>query len=250
MKDTRISMGMPIQVEIPAPSELGGASVQEGINMTFAYFNEIDERFSPFKETSEVAALNHGAGEQSDDMREILARAAAAHEATDGYFNIARPDGRIDPSGIVKGWAIRKAAERLLASGYEHFMLDVGGDIAVSGLNEAGKPWSVGIRNPFATSEIVKVLYPKGEGVATSGSYERGAHIYNPNAPEEKLEDIVSITVIGPDIERADVLATAAFAMGPDGVAYVESLPGFEAYAIDREGIATFTSGFPLYLLP
>jgi FAD:protein FMN transferase len=106
----------------------------------------------------------------------------------------------------------------------------------------------VGIRNPFAPAEVVKVVYPRGQGIATSGSYIRGAHIYNPHAPTEDIRDIVSLTVIGPDVLEADRFATAAFAMGNKGILFIEKLPGFEAYAIDAKGIATLTSGFEAYI--
>ena len=125
--------------------------------------------------------------------------------------------------------------------------MDAGGDIQTRGNNSDGGEWSVGIRNPFDIQQIVKVVYPHGMGIATSGTYIRGQHIYNPHAPEDELSDIVSLTVIGPDVFEADRYATAAFAMGTDGVTFIERLPGFEAYEINAKGIARMTSGFPRY---
>jgi thiamine biosynthesis lipoprotein len=91
---------------------------------------------------------------------------------------------------------------------------------------------------------MVKVITASAScGIATSGNSVRGEHIYNPHAPS-RASDVASITVVGPDACRTDVLATAAFAMGKRGASYVETLPGFEAYMIDTEGIATMTSGF------
>jgi FAD:protein FMN transferase len=86
----------------------------------------------------------------------------------------------------------------------------------------------------------------KDGGVATSGNYIRGAHIYDPKT-ENPLKDLVSITVIGPNVYEADRFATAAFAMGEKGIYFIESLKGFEEYAIDKAGIATQTSGFKKY---
>ena len=83
--------------------------------------------------------------------------------------------------------------------------------------------------------------------MATSGSYIRGAHIYNPHAPTAALTDILSITVVGPDVYEADRFATAAFAMGREGINFIERLQGFEGYAIDKSGVATLTSGFEHY---
>ena len=97
--------------------------------------------------------------------------------------------------------------------GIKNFYVNAGGDIQTLGKNSEGKCWSVGIRNPFnPENEIVKVIYPRGKGVATSGSYLRGNHIYNPLNLSDELKDIVSITVIGPNVLEADRFATAAFA--------------------------------------
>ena len=128
--------------------------------------------------------------------------------------------------------------------GVKHFSIDAGGDIQTRGNNALGKPWSIGIRNPFNAEEIIKVIYPQGKGIATSGSYERGQHIYNPFNKTDQLTDIVSITVVGPNVLEADRYATAAFAMGELGASFIESLPDFEAYMINKNSRAAMTSGF------
>ncbi len=247
MRETRLIMGMPIEIEIV------GSDVAATLAEAFAYLEAVDQRFSTYKTDSEIMRMNRGevaCGEASEEMRDVLALAERTKAETDGYFDIRRPDGLLDPSGVVKGWAIHGAAKLIHDRGYQQYVVNAGGDLATSGENAKGEPWSIGIRNPFATEEIVKVVYPRGKGVATSGSYIRGAHIYNPHAPEEELTDVVSLTVLGPDVLEADRYATAAFAMGKGGVAFIERLPGFEAYAIDALGIATLTSGFAAYTLP
>jgi len=244
MKEVRIIMGMPIEIEIV------GHDVRPALESAFAYLVSVDERFSTYKEGSEISKINRGElplAAMSAEMREVFEIAEKTKKETDGYFNIRQPNGHIDPSGIVKGWAIKNAAALILAGGHENYFVNAGGDIASSGENAKGAPWHFGIRNPFNTSEIVKVVYPRGKGIATSGSYIRGDHIYNPHAPEEKIRDIVSITVIGPDVLDADRFATAAFAMGKDGINFIESLPGYEGYAIDAKGIATLTRDFVAY---
>ena len=106
----------------------------------------------------------------------------------------------------------------------------------------------MGIQNPFNINEIVKVLAVTDCGVATSGTYVRGQHIYNPRNAEPLNTSIVSLTVIGPNIYEADRFATAAFAMGEDGIAFIEDLEGFEGYQIDNTGLATITSGFERFI--
>ena len=105
-------------------------------------------------------------------------------------------------------------------------------------------------RNPFDGQQIIKVVHPRGRGVATSGTYVRGEHIYNPHAPDRPIADIVSLTVIGPDVLEADRFATAAFAMGRAGIQFIEAMPGLEGYVVDRSGRATLTSGFGDYCAP
>ena len=236
-------MGMPIEIEIVGE----GALVRTALEDAFAYFTQVDEEFSTYKEESAISRINRGKlslHEASEEMRRVFAVSAAAKEETKGYFDIRRPDGRVDPSGIVKGWAIEEAAARITAAGFADFFVNAGGDIASSGQNAAGEPWSVGIENPFAREEIVKVVYPRGRGIATSGSYIRGAHIYDPHDPGRPLDEVTSVTVIAPSVMRADMLATAAFAMGREGIAFLEQLPEVEGYQIDATMTATMTSGF------
>ena len=243
-RETRILMGMPITIEII------DADSDRLIDDVFAYFAAVDARFSVFKPESEISALNRGRLSVSDvsaPMREVLAIADRTKSETRGYFDIRRPDGSLDPSGVVKGWAIRNAADLIRAAGVKNFYVDAGGDIQAGGVNAAGEPWTVGVRNPFAHHEIVKAIRPQGCGVATSGSYVRGQHIYDPHRPGQRLEDIVSLTVIGGDVLEADRFATAAFAMGRAGIHFIEERPNLEGYAIDAAGVATKTSGFDRY---
>jgi FAD:protein FMN transferase len=245
--DTRLIMGMPITVHIV------GTEARDDMEAVFAHFEAVDRRFSPYRQDSELSAINRGAIDRetaSDEMREVLALAVQSKHETGGYFEIVAQDGRLDPLGIVKGWAIRNAAQRLLEHGFADFYVDAGGDIQSHGRNEHGDPWSVGIRHPFSPDQIVKTIYPKGQGVATSGSYVRGAHIYNPHCRERVISDIVSLTVIGPDVLEADRFATAAFAMGPDGIHFIDGHPGLEGYMIDKAGLATMTRGFGAFVSP
>jgi thiamine biosynthesis lipoprotein len=183
----------------------------------------------------------------SPEMKEIFALAEKTRMESGGYFNILTPAGNYNPSGIVKGWAILNASKILLSVGFKNFYVDGGGDIQTHGKNNSGVPWSVGIKNPFEQEQIVKVIYPGNRGVATSGTYIRGQHIYNPLGREEAITEIVSLTVIGPDVCEADRFATAAFAMGKKGIYFIEEMDGLEGYLIDNKGTGTGTSGFAKY---
>ena len=245
MRETRIIMGMPISLAV-----LDASVRQAHLDSVFDGFSAIDDQFSPFKETSEISRFNRGeiAREAlSPKMQEVLALCEKTKRETRGFFDIERPDGSLDPCGMVKGWAILGAARQLKAMGFENFFVDAGGDIQCSGVSDEGE-WTVGIRNPFNAEEIVKVITPKGAGVATSGNYIRGAHIYNPHTGQYGSDDIVSLTVIGPDVLEADRYATAAFAMGREGIYFIERTRGLEGYEIDAAGIARMTTGLEKYL--
>lgn len=238
-------MGMPITIEVGEPTV-----TQDALDKVFAYFVSVDDTFSTYKATSEISKINRGelpVTQYSEAMKTILALSAQTKKDTDGYFDIQH-NGVVDPSGIVKGWAIQNAAHMLETWGFRHFYVDAGGDIQVSG-HKDGKLWRVGIRNPFNRTENVKVLALTNCGIATSGTAIRGQHIYDPYNKDMSLLDIVSITVIGPNIYEADRFATAALAMGKKGIQFIEKLAGFEGYMIDAYARATFTSKFERYVL-
>lgn len=247
MRETRLLMGMPVTIDIV------GAVDSRLHRRAFDYFGRVDRRFSTYKSNSEISAINRGligVGRYSEEMCEVLALAETTRWETGGCFDIRRPDGTLDPSGIVKGWAIRNAARLLRLAGATDFYVDAGGDVQPAGRNAAGADWRAGIRDPFNPEQIVKTVCLKGQGIATSGTYVRGPHIYDPHAPERPVGDIISLTVIGPDVLEADRFATAAFAMGADGIQFLERQPGLEGYVIDATGIATMTSGFAAFVQP
>lgn len=235
-------MGMTISVAITDPS-----AAQADLDAVYALFTAIDERFSTYKKTSEISRLNRGdikKDASSEEMREVLALCEETKHETHGYFDIQRPDGTLDPSGLVKGWAIQKAAELLDGRGFQHYFVDAGGDIQSRGVNGDGKPWSVGVRHPSHPEQIVQVIYPNGRGVATSGTYIRGQHIYNPKDPTKPITDVVSLTVIGPNVYEADRFATAAFAMGLEtGMTFLMEKK-LEAMAITPDARVFKTPGF------
>lgn len=249
MKKTRILMGMPVIIEITdsAPTEKIEKTIEEGFDL----FNEIDERFSPYKNNSELMKINRGEIQSSlysTDMKTVFSLAKKAKEKTHGYFDIYTRDGSTDPSGLVKGWAIERVADILEKNGYRNFIVEAGGDIQTKGKNKEGEYWKIGIRNPFNASHIIKVVSGEDIAVATSGTYIRGQHIYNPHKKEEIISDIVSMTVISKNIFDSDIYATASFAMGKEGINFLENLNLIEGYMVDSKGIATLTTGFSQYI--
>lgn len=244
MKQTRLLMGMPITIEVADTS-----ITKDVFEKIFSYFEYVDTTFSTYKKTSQISQLNQGRlsiDTVSADVRYILHLAQETKMDTKGYFDIEH-DGFLDPSGIVKGWAITNAAHLLKKQGFANFYIDAGGDIEVSGKKNQ-QLWRVGIRNPFNRNENVKVVALTNCGIATSGTAIRGQHIYNPFEPGD-ITNIVSMTVIGPTVYEADRFATAAFAMGKKGIQFIEQLDGFEGYMIDNTGVATYTKLFERFVV-
>ncbi len=241
MKETRLMWDMPVTVNV------ADISIHKSIiDDIFNYFSQVDSVFNIFREDSEISLINRGEiknNEWSREINEVLSLCERTKKESFGYFNHKR-GGYIDPLGLVKGWAIKKASEMLQQRGYSNYYIDAGGDIEVRGLTSQRKKWTVGIRNPFNRFENIKILNLTSCGVATSGTYIRGSHIYNPLSPNQLLDESISMTVIGPNVYEADRFATAAFAMGKNGIYFIEKTPGLEGYLIDKNGTATYTSGF------
>jgi len=244
MKQTEIIMGMPITIKIV------DKATKALLTDVFSYFKEVDARYSTYKESSEISQINNGLPKSkwSAEMKKVLNLCEQTKADTKGYFDIVH-NGKYDPSGLVKGWAINNAADILRKKNITNFYIEAGGDIQVSGHESDNKPWTVGIRNPFNIDEIIKTVSVTSEGVATSGTYIRGQHIYNPLRPNAKLNQVKSLTVIGPNIYEADRFATAAFAMGAEGISFIKTIKGLEAYMVTDNKMATYTNGFERYVV-
>ncbi|USN97100.1 MAG: FAD:protein FMN transferase [Candidatus Nomurabacteria bacterium] len=239
MKETRIIMGMPVTLMTPHETDSDVA-----FKKVFDFFNQVDKRYSPYIDSSEVSQINRHELTESDysiEMHEILELAENTKHETDGYFDVWH-DHTFDPSGIVKGWAIQRAAS-ILQSFSDDFYIEAGGDIQVSGNNDKQQSWRVGIRNPFNRHENISIISLGNHAVATSGSAIRGQHIYDPISGNPPT-DIVSLSVIAPRIIDADRMATAAFAMGSRGIEFIEKLKGYEGYMVSANKNVTMTNGW------
>lgn len=238
-------MGMPVCITIVDKN-----ATDEIIKEIFSFFTHIDETFSTYKKTSEISKINSGlltTKTCSKEVKEVLQLCDKTKRETHGYFDAMQND-YLDPSGLVKGYAIYQATKMLQKKGFKNFSVEIAGDVQVQGLNSQNKPWRIGIENPFQKGEIIKVVALTNKGIATSGTYNQGLHIYNPIG-NAKADDIAGITVIGNNIYDADRFATAAFAMGKKGIAFLETLEGFEGYMVTKEKRAIYTSGFEHYVI-
>ncbi len=215
------------------------------LDRVFDDLRDIDRRFSPYRPDSEVSRLIAGElGEEacSADLRSLLGLCDDLARTSGGFFDIRRhrPDGRPDPTGIVKGWAIEEAAWTIQQAGARDFSINAGGDIVVRGEPVPGHPWRVGIQHPTRSDRVAAVLAVRDRSIATSGAYERGDHIVDPHTGRPPT-GLLSVTVVGPSLTYADAYATAAFAMGPEGLAWVASHPGYGAFGITDDERTAWT---------
>jgi len=211
----------------------------------------VDATFSAYRDDSDVSRFGRGElplAQCALELAEVIGECAAIRELSDGYFT-DWPGGRFDPSGLVKGWAIERAAIILSAAGFTGHCVNGAGDMQCTGEPEPGQPWRVGIAHPLHPSALAAIITGRDIAVATSGTAERGAHIVNPRTGRPATE-LASVTVIGPRVATADAYATAAFAMGRAAREWVESLEGYEALGIAPDGATWQTGGLGAYTTP
>ena len=242
-------MGTAISIDLRDPDVDG-----EVVAAAFDWFRAVDARFSPFQPQSEISRLGRGEltlEECAVEVGEVLSLCEDLRRETGGVFNAWRwrPDGRLDPSGLVKGWSVELAAELLARAGARNFCINAGGDIVVRGEPEPGRSWRIGIRHPRRATALAAVLNATDLAVATSGNYERGDHIADGRTGIPNRE-LLSMTVVGPSLTLADAYATVGFAMGSAGVAWVAGRPGYSPYAITREGRVQYADPFAVLLAP
>ena len=238
MAEVRDIMGMPIGIDVRDPH---GVDVEPA----FAWLREVDAVFSTYREDSEISRLDRGEltpAECRPEVDEVLRACMALERATDGYFSV-RAAGRLDPSGYVKGWAVAGAATRLGEAGATAFCINAGGDVVARGRPAPDRRWRVGIRHPEQPGSLAAVLAVEDLAVATSGQYERGAHIRDPHTGEAP-EGLLSVTVVGPDLAVADAYATAAFARGAEGPRWLAGLEGYDAMCVTSDHRVLSTPGF------
>ncbi len=226
--------------------DLGSTSIAESeINQavesvkTFVY--EVDEVFSTYKEGSFVSRLRRGEiyiAQCPKDLQEVWNLCAVARDLTEGAFDPWAVSGGFDPSGYVKGWAADRVAQMLTVAGCEHVQVNAAGDLTLrGGINENGVvgPWKIGVVNPDNRQEVLRIFEINDGAIATSGTYERGAHIFDPATGTIAI-GAKSATVLGPDGGLTDALATALMVAGEDGAGWFAQpeLREYLAWVIDR----------------
>jgi thiamine biosynthesis lipoprotein len=209
------------------------------------WLHRVDELFSTYRDTSDISRIRRGelAVAAADPLvREVLSLCEEIRTETGGYFTADLPGG-LDPTGVVKGWAIERASELLRDRGSHNHAINGGGDMQLAGEAAPGRPWRVGVSDPQDRGHILTVVAGRDFAVATSGLVERGPHIIDPTT-RTTARGVASVTVTGASLTRVDAYATAAFAMGPDALRWIESRPGYEAMLVTLDGAMHTSAGF------
>jgi FAD:protein FMN transferase len=216
----------------------------EAIRDACARLHELDELLSLWKPQSPMSRVR--SGELSleaapPELHAVLSLCRLAVELTGGWFDPWAMPGGVDPTGLAKGWALEDAARRLSVHEVDAAVLNCGGDMVLLGTPPGEERWRVGIQHPWRRDALAGIIEVHG-AVATSGSYERGAHLLDPRTGEPALL-AASATVVGDRLALADALATGLAVGGDPVLEAIASLDGYEAYLVRLDGSEAATDG-------
>jgi FAD:protein FMN transferase len=242
--------GTVIVVQL-ASNSLSEVELDLVVDKVEEFFHKVDENFSTYKSDSEVSQIRRGELEVvdvSDNLKEVWKLCERARELTLGAFDPWKVEGGFDPSGLVKGWAADVAAKILVGAGVESVLINAAGDLVLRGgqISEEGevKPWNVGISSPDNVNQIVKTFDVFDGSVATSGDYEKGAHIVDPHTGLIAI-GARSASVVGPDGALCDALATALMVDGRDAQRWMgrPELAKYSFWVINRDDETAWSYG-------
>jgi FAD:protein FMN transferase len=234
-------MGMPVSLALRGRHRDGDLAEQAWADAV-ALLREVDRVFSTFRADSWVSRLGRGevgVGDCPPEVVEVLALGERARQESGGAFDVRRTDADgvpfLDPSGVVKGWAVSRAAALFASLEETDVCLSAGGDMVCRTAAPGSPGWRVGIEDPADPTRVVAVVPVRNGAVATSGATHRGSHIAHGRTGTVPTA-VASVTVVAPDLTWADIDATAAFAKDRDALAWLRTRPG-------RRGVVVWSDG-------
>ncbi len=240
-------MGTMVTIDIFTNDGSCGPEVSLGLARARAILRRADAVFSTWKPESPMSRLRRGdirCEEAPPEMADVLEMCAIARDLSDGWFDPWALPGGVDPTGYVKGWAAQRAVDALRASDVVGALVNAAGDIASFGRPGSTMPFRIGIADPMQRGGLACVVELTG-AIATSGSYERGAHLIDPRSGRP-VERVASASVTGPDLGLADALATALAVVGEEGLSMFDALANYEAFVVSYDGTRQWTTAFPM----
>jgi thiamine biosynthesis lipoprotein len=206
-----------------------------------------DDVFSLYRPASPLSRLRRGELTLADcppEVSAVLALCEQARELSGGWFDPWALPGGVDPTGLVKGWAARQAAQVLQDAGAGAGMVNAAGDIVVFGQPSPTRSWRLGVRSAEDPDRLLCIV-EGSRAVATSGNYERGEHVRDVRTGAT-ASGTLSATVCGPDLAFADAFATGLLAAGEAGFEAV-TRAGYEALIMLPGGGGVSTPAFPIF---
>jgi FAD:protein FMN transferase len=241
-------MGMPVSLALRGRH----AGTEPGVLAWLAIVAElraVDRVFSTYREDSIIRRLDRGELTEAAcpaEVAEVFALGRQAEQESGGAFSILLPssDGRsrLDPSGVVKGWAVQRASRILRRLDDTDFCLSAGGDMVCHTADPERPDWKIGIENPRDPQSLIAVVPVRSGAVATSGTAHRGSHLVDPRTGATPTS-VASVTVIADSLTWADIDATAAYVLARDAVHWLQSRPIRSALVVWADGTTTRVVG-------
>lgn len=192
------------------------------------------------------------------DVAIAAARSAMgyAQVALDGQRARRLSDVRLDLSAVAKGYGVDHLADWLEAQGYEHYLVEIGGEVRLSGDSPRGDAWRIGVEQPsLVQGDGRKALALTDIAMATSGDYRnyyerdgvRYSHTIDPRTGRPIAHRLASVTVLAPTSAEADAWATALNVLGPEAgmaLAEREKLPVYMIVKTDDGFTDDYSSAF------
>lgn len=262
-------MGMPISLAIRGRHANTSAGF-DAWQSVIKDLSEADRIFSTYRPESVISRFNRGEltmEECPPAVHEVLAIAAAAERQSSGAFSVwlprpkasarppvtastatARQPGPdlnesdlfdtvgpgcrwLDPSGVVKGWAVERASRRLAELADTDYCLAAGGDLICRVRDPISPAWQIGIEDPTQPDQLIGLVPIRCGAVATSGTAHRGEHLLDARTGKAAT-GVCSVTVIGPSLTWADIDATAAYALGTEAADWLRTRTGQSALVV------------------
>ncbi len=219
---------------------------RHALGLACAELHRADALFSTWRSESPMSRIRRGDllfETAPEEIHRVLDLCEDVRRMTGGWFDPWAMPGGVDPTGLVKGWAAERALDTLRAHGALAACVNAGGDLAVLGRPASGGPWRMGIRHPWRPDALACTVFVE-RALATSGTYERGLHLFDPHAHRPSSR-AVSASVAGPSLAIADGLATALCVGGDDVLDRLAQIPGYEGYLVRADGTEAWSEGMP-----
>jgi len=245
-------MGLPVSLALRG-RHAGGPTAEAAWADATASLREADRVFSTYRDDSFVSRLGRGELRLADcptEVAEVLALGEQARLESGGASDVHREgddgDVQLDPSGVVKGWAVQRAAQHLVDLPDTDVCLGGGGDLVCHLADPdapTARPWNIGVEDPHQPGRLVATIPLARGAVATSSATHRGQHIVDARTGRPPTS-VASVTVTAADLVWADIDATAAYALGRDALTWLRSRPGRSGVVVWSDGSAeTFATG-------